>query len=248
MAFAVAWRRVADLPLDIDEARAWLFGIGRKLVLAEHRYGRTALTVQLDREIPVLGHEDAVVAALDLASAWNRLPPVHQEGLSLTVWDGLSGAHAAAVLDISPAAYRIRHSRARTCATRPDALDGPTVGESLRDIPFQGAPRRTQRRASGARTSRVVSEVFEDDSMGPVPCPVTPGAGGAAASSASRHERFEPAAPPRGAAEERGPLARSGTRQVPVEPEPATNTQHHYRQNRCSATDSPPAPVVVAVS
>lgn len=49
----------------------------------------------------------------DLAAAWQRLQPVHQESISLTAWDGLTGAEAAAVLGISPVAYRIRLTRAR---------------------------------------------------------------------------------------------------------------------------------------
>ncbi len=50
-AFTVAWRRRADLPDDLGEARAWLFGITRNLILARHRHvGRDkALTVRLER-------------------------------------------------------------------------------------------------------------------------------------------------------------------------------------------------------
>src|SRR5690606_32370729 len=36
-AFAVAWRRLDALPLELGQARAWLFGIARKLLLAHHR-------------------------------------------------------------------------------------------------------------------------------------------------------------------------------------------------------------------
>jgi RNA polymerase sigma-70 factor (ECF subfamily) len=60
-AFAVAWRRVADLPSDGGEACAWLFGIARMLVLADHRHGR-AFPVQLVADVPVPGHEEARAA------------------------------------------------------------------------------------------------------------------------------------------------------------------------------------------
>ncbi len=112
-AFTVAWRRHTDLPTDPDQARAWLFGITRRLLLARHSHGQHLPTVALVTDPPVPGHEDTVVAATDLAAAWNRLSPAHQDALALTVWDGLSGAQAATVLGITPLAYRLRLSRAR---------------------------------------------------------------------------------------------------------------------------------------
>ena len=56
---------------------------------------------------------DLVATRLDLAAAWRRLTAVHQEALALTAWDGLTSPQAAAVLGISPTAYRLRLSRAR---------------------------------------------------------------------------------------------------------------------------------------
>lgn len=112
-ALAVAWRRSRDLPQEPDEARAWLFGITRRLVLAHHRTSRGALSVALD-ERAVDGHEDRVAIMTDLVRAWRLLAARHQEALSLTVWEGLSGAQAAEVLGISAVAYRVRLSRART--------------------------------------------------------------------------------------------------------------------------------------
>ncbi len=112
-ALAVAWRRSDDLPRDLDGARPWLFGIARRLVLAHHRTSRGALPVPL-AEPTTAGHDDEVALRTDLAHAWRQLSARHQEALSLTVWDGLSGAQAAEVLGISPVAYRIRLSRART--------------------------------------------------------------------------------------------------------------------------------------
>ncbi|HEY5178833.1 MAG TPA: sigma factor-like helix-turn-helix DNA-binding protein, partial [Dermatophilaceae bacterium] len=42
-----------------------------------------------------------------------RLTAVHQEALSLAVWDELTGPQAAMVLGISPVAFRLRLTRAR---------------------------------------------------------------------------------------------------------------------------------------
>lgn len=47
------------------------------------------------------------------AAAWRQLPTTHQEALALTAWDGLTAPQAAAVLGITPTAYRLRLSRAR---------------------------------------------------------------------------------------------------------------------------------------
>ena len=100
----------------MGEARAWLFGIARNLLMASSRRD-LALRVRVcdpaDLELSQVGHEDEVVSRVDLARAWARLSGLHQEALSLAVWEDLTSAQAAAVLGISPVAYRIRLSRAR---------------------------------------------------------------------------------------------------------------------------------------
>ena len=136
-AFAVAWQRLGDLPADIGEARAWLFGIARRLLLAKQRADSRGqeLSVRIAGQVAVGGqtleHDDLVATSVDLAQAWNKLTAMHQEALSLSVWEGLSGAQAAQVLGISAVAYRIRLSRARrllkhNLGTTPDevAADG----------------------------------------------------------------------------------------------------------------------------
>lgn len=116
--FLVAWRRYADLPASEDERRAWLFGVARK-ALSNDRRGddrRTALTVRIQDAhdgVDPGAHPDLVAARVDLARAWPRLRPEHQEALALAFWDQLPSAQAGAVLGISATAYRIRLSRAR---------------------------------------------------------------------------------------------------------------------------------------
>ena len=115
--FLVAWRRLDELPVDPDDARAWLFGVARHVMLNHRRSDerRQALAVRLAREPRSDGDEDAAAVAhrLDLARAWQRLSDVHQEALALTVLDGLDAPRAARVLGISAVAYRLRLSRAR---------------------------------------------------------------------------------------------------------------------------------------
>lgn len=111
--FAVAWRRYGDMPSDHDQQRAWVFGIARRLLLAQSRRShRDPLPVLADANH--LGHENSVVELTSLLHAWRKLSDAQREVIALTAWDNLTSAEAARVLDISPVAYRIRLSRARS--------------------------------------------------------------------------------------------------------------------------------------
>lgn len=117
-AFLVAWRRVEDLPMALGDQRAWLFGIARNCLLNNGRSHRRhdALAVRSAEHPPVSDQEldeDFLARRLDIATAWPRLTAVDQEVIALTAWDGLTGPEAAAVLGISPVAFRLRLSRAR---------------------------------------------------------------------------------------------------------------------------------------
>lgn len=116
-AFLVVWRRFDDVPRHHDDARAWTFGIARKVLLNDHRgeRRRSALGVRL-ADIAVAPSADAMesaVSRVDLAVAWRQLSETHQEALALAVFEELAAPHAAAVLGISPVAFRLRLTRAR---------------------------------------------------------------------------------------------------------------------------------------
>lgn len=133
--FTVAWRRIVDVPQDADEARAWLFGVARRILMAAHRAEgrRQALNVRIADE-QVTGRlgsgvdSDLVLHHVDLVRAWRRLSPVHQESLALVIWDDLTSPQAAEVLGISAVAFRLRLSRARGALRRHlEAGAHPTV-------------------------------------------------------------------------------------------------------------------------
>ncbi|WP_083472643.1 RNA polymerase sigma factor [Kibdelosporangium phytohabitans] len=116
--FLAAWRRLDDLPPQRDDARAWLFGIVRGVVLNARRGAerQRALAVRLaDVPTSLTADVDADLIArqIDVSRAWQHLSAVYQEALALAVLDELSGPQAAAVLGISPIAFRLRLSRAR---------------------------------------------------------------------------------------------------------------------------------------
>ena len=141
----VAWRRLDDVPADVSDARAWLFGVARKILQnarrREDRY--LALAVRLAEQRPPAdagAHPDLVARRVDLAAAWPRLSASHQEAIALSVLDELTAPEAAAVLNITAVAFRLRLSRARrslrhhlesASATR-DRLGLPATGRSDR--------------------------------------------------------------------------------------------------------------------
>ncbi|WP_199422933.1 RNA polymerase sigma factor [Actinotalea solisilvae] len=116
-AFLVVWRRFDDVPRADDDARAWVFGIVRNVLLNDRRgeRRREALGIRLadSATLVVDAHDDAVVSAVDLAAAWRRLPAAHQEVLALAAFEGLTAPQAGVVLGISPVAVRLRLTRAR---------------------------------------------------------------------------------------------------------------------------------------
>lgn len=130
-AMTVAWRRVDEMPARMGMARAWIFGIGRRCVLAHRRsHGRHddlgVLLAQAQRG-SALGEADpdleVVARRVDLARAWTKLRPAEQDVLALTLLEDLTSAQAGHVLGISAVAYRVRLNRARTRLRR-------TLGES----------------------------------------------------------------------------------------------------------------------
>jgi RNA polymerase sigma-70 factor (ECF subfamily) len=117
-AFLVVWRRFSEAPAEECDARAWVFGIARNLLLNAQRgdQRRQALGVRLAETTAVGGsnsHADLVSSRIDVSRAWALLSEVHQEALGLAVFENLAAPQAAKVLSISPVAFRLRLTRAR---------------------------------------------------------------------------------------------------------------------------------------
>lgn len=119
----VGWRRLDDVPDELSQARAWLFGVARNILADARRKQsrRDALAVRLAETATAPfadTHPDAVALRVDVHAGWQRLSAAEQETLALTLLDGLTAPEAASVLGISPTAYRIRLSRARRSLRR----------------------------------------------------------------------------------------------------------------------------------
>lgn len=142
----VAWRRLDDVPPDLSDARAWLFGVARKALQnarrREDRQDAVAVRLAEARHNPAdVGLDpDLVACRADIAAAWPHLSATDQEAIALSVLDGLTAPEAAAVLGISATAFRLRLSRARRTLRRRvgASTDGATT-------PGQPAPERSPR-------------------------------------------------------------------------------------------------------
>ncbi|MCG5217606.1 RNA polymerase sigma factor [Streptosporangium sp. KLBMP 9127] len=113
--YAIAWRRVADLPGG-DEARLWLYGVARN-VLANHRRGeqrRHARQIALEEDIAVFFPSPEETQELRaIGHVFRSLSVDDRELLSLVAWEGLDAGEIAHVLGRSRNAVRIRIYRAR---------------------------------------------------------------------------------------------------------------------------------------
>jgi RNA polymerase sigma-70 factor (ECF subfamily) len=112
-AMAIAWRRLADVP--VDDARPWLIATTRNLLLAERR--RQPDRFQDLDGIDLAAPEPSVSVALDLdpdlAAGLSALSDQDREALLLVAWEDLTPALAAASLGITASAFRVRLHRAR---------------------------------------------------------------------------------------------------------------------------------------
>lgn len=127
--FLSAIRSARTYRRELGPPRAWLTGIARNIV-ADHRHrsaredaaarrlhGRRLLDD--DSTDRILQRIDAEKDARTLLAAIARLPAPLRNVFELVAVDGLALTEAAAVLDISPGAARVRYHRARRLLQNP---------------------------------------------------------------------------------------------------------------------------------
>ena len=128
--FAVAWRRLDDVPGGNSE-RLWLYGVAHNCVVRAQRgslrrrrlIGRLAQQARLDEPA-----DDVTGRREQVREGMSRLRPRDREVLQLVMWDGLSHAEAASVLGCSVNAVAQRLHTARERLRK--ELVGPAPGSA----------------------------------------------------------------------------------------------------------------------
>ena len=112
--FAVAWRRLEDIPQD---ACPWLLGVARKVIANDRRSRQRAdqALAEIAQAVPRPAGDftGTVDRQRDLVAALRSLAPADREAVMLVTWDDLTQAQAATVLGCSTTALAVRLHRAR---------------------------------------------------------------------------------------------------------------------------------------
>lgn len=112
--FEIAWIKRSKAPAGFE--LAWLYRIAG-YVVSNHRRQRASQNNFLSSFRPTDSSpsvEDIALADLSLSQAWAKLTSAEREALALSCFEGLDNRSAAAALEISPNAFTIRLSRAKT--------------------------------------------------------------------------------------------------------------------------------------
>jgi RNA polymerase sigma-70 factor (ECF subfamily) len=138
--FAIAWRRIADIPPG-DREVPWLYAVARRVIANRVRRSSTqlALIKRLGRELATSRStgQDPGPDRLSALKALKRLSDDDREILMLVAWDGLTSHELGWVLSCSSTAARIRLYRARTRlneAWTSDAVVGPHASTQLQEV------------------------------------------------------------------------------------------------------------------
>lgn len=111
----IAWRRVAEMPVEAERARMWLFGIARGTLL-NHARGvrrRWALADRLRTHVGDAGSAAPADAGAEVRDAIARLDADLAELVRLVHWDGFSLTDAAELLGVPASTARGRYQRAK---------------------------------------------------------------------------------------------------------------------------------------
>jgi RNA polymerase sigma factor (sigma-70 family) len=111
-----AWRRESSMPASDDEARLWLFGIARNVVLNVSR-GHRRQNLLAERLRETVDRHDAVASPsdenLDVRAALDKLDADLSELVRLLHWDGFTISEAARILDVPASTARSRYQKAK---------------------------------------------------------------------------------------------------------------------------------------
>jgi RNA polymerase sigma factor (sigma-70 family) len=112
-----AWRRVDSLPRDDEDARMWLFGIGRNVVANSARGERRRWSLaERFRDVLRAAPTEGLPAdeGIEVRDAIARLSADQAELVRLIHWDGFTIAEAARITGTHASTARTRYQAART--------------------------------------------------------------------------------------------------------------------------------------
>jgi RNA polymerase sigma-70 factor (ECF subfamily) len=115
--YLVAWRKPEAVPAG-EDARPWLFGVARNLMLKDFRRQRVAgaMVQRLAEEVGALQVSHSAVddqRTDTLAAAMAGLSQLDREIVTLNAWEGLTPREIAVVLGTSANVVRVRLHRTR---------------------------------------------------------------------------------------------------------------------------------------
>ena len=114
--FAIAWRRIDDIPHGEREV-PWLYAVARRVIANRVRRNTTqsAIVQGLAQHLALsrTGEVEPDSGRLSALTALSQLSEEDREILMLAAWDGLTSQEIGWVLSCSPTAARIRLHRAR---------------------------------------------------------------------------------------------------------------------------------------
>ena len=115
--FAVAWRRLDDVPSD---PLPWLYAVARRTLANSRRsvLRRTQLATRLAAEgrlASLVGSDpgEQLEEAVVMRAALSRLAEADREALMLVAWEGLDNERASIVFGVSTQVFAVRLHRAR---------------------------------------------------------------------------------------------------------------------------------------
>jgi RNA polymerase sigma-70 factor (ECF subfamily) len=103
--FVVCLRRIDEVP---ETPLPWLYAVARKILANESRRRRRIVPSEI-----AFASDPEPVGDAALAAAFAALNENDREILRLVAWEGLTPSQAAAVLDCSRVAARVRYHRAK---------------------------------------------------------------------------------------------------------------------------------------
>jgi RNA polymerase sigma-70 factor, ECF subfamily len=130
---AIAWRRLADVP--VDDPRPWLYATARNVVLADARRASRAAAHKATARAGSTPAPEVDDLDPDLARALRALSRLDREALLLVAWEDLTPAQAARSLGINPTAFRVRLLRARRRLRA--KLEGDNLADSTNHLDLE---------------------------------------------------------------------------------------------------------------